>query len=227
MGELLNNYSSCALEAGCDEAGRGCLAGPVYAAAVILPQGYSLPGLNDSKKLTAHQRSMLRTAIERDAVAWCVASATAAEIDALDILRCSVLSMQRALDGLSAAPEFILVDGNRFYPYLRTGAAQGGSGFAAYLEDPANRRVRYSLHGENFQCIVHGDATYKNIAAASILAKTHRDEFMEHVAADYPEYGWLENKGYPTAAHRAAIAQYGITPYHRRTFALLPDATLF
>ena len=227
MGELLNNFSPSAFEAGCDEAGRGCLAGPVYAAAVILPPGYSLPGLNDSKQLTAHQRSMLRSAIERDSIAWCVASATAAEIDALNILRCSVLSMQRALDGLAVVPEFILVDGNRFYPYQRADAAQGGRGSAAYLADPANLRVRYSLRGDGFQCIVHGDATYKNIAAASILAKTHRDEFMEHLAAEYPEYGWLDNKGYPTAAHRAAIAQYGITPYHRKTFALLPDPTLF
>ena len=233
MNELLSNFSGMAAEAGCDEAGRGSLAGPVFAAAVILPPDFDLPGLNDSKKLTERERSMLRPAIERDAAAWCVASASAEEIDRLNILRCSILSMQRALDGLRRSsaegphcskgdiePEFVIVDGNRFCPYVRLISA-------ARLADPAVHAVGYTMQGPGYRCIVHGDATYKSIAAASILAKTHRDEYMTRLAADFPEYGWEVNKGYPTAAHRAAIARYGVTPHHRRTFALLPEPTLF
>ncbi|MCI2081924.1 MAG: ribonuclease HII [Bacteroidales bacterium] len=214
MGELLNNYSGISLEAGCDEAGRGCLAGPVFAAAVILPEDYSLTGLDDSKKLTERKRSALRPRIERDAVAWCVASASAAEIDEMNILRCSILAMQRALDGLSRAPGFVIVDGNRFCTYSRRVSAP-------ILGNPENISVSYSSAGKDFMCIVRGDGTYKSIAAASILAKTHRDEYMTHLSIQFPEYGWDTNKGYPTAAHRAAIAEFGVSPHHRKTFALL------
>lgn len=187
------------LEAGCDEAGRGCLAGPVCAAAVILPSGFALPGLTDSKKLSERQRSELRKIIEREAMAWAVAFVDAAEIDRINILNASILAMHRALDGLSIRPEAIAVDGNRFKPY----------------------------NGIPYQTIVKGDGKLANIAAASILAKTWRDEFMERIAAEYPAYGWGINKGYPTKAHRDAIAACGPSPYHRHSFRLLPDPTLF
>lgn len=177
-------------EAGCDEAGRGCLAGPVFAAAVILPEGFSDPGLNDSKKLTARRREQLRTVIERDTV-WCVASVSPAEIDRINILNASILAMHRALDGLSVRPAHILIDGNRFRPY----------------------------HGVPHDTVVKGDATYMSIAAASILAKTHRDEYMRRAAAQHPGYGWERNAGYPTAAHRRAIVELGTTELHRMTFA--------
>ncbi|MCC8071180.1 MAG: ribonuclease HII [Bacteroidales bacterium] len=178
-----------AVEAGCDEAGRGCLAGPVFAAAVIIPEGFSHPWLNDSKKLTEGRRDMLRPLIERHCV-WAVATASAQEIDEINILQASILAMHRALDGLSQRPEAIVVDGNRFLPY-----------------------------GDiPFTTIVKGDGRYANIAAASILAKTHRDEYMRALAREYPHYGWAINKGYPTKAHREAIARYGLTPHHRLTF---------
>ena len=190
---LLSRYNTdVACEAGCDEAGRGCLAGSVYAAAVVLPPDYTHPLLNDSKQLTDARRRALRTDIERDALAWAVGTATAAEIDEINILRASILAMHRALDGLSLRPDFIIVDGNRFTPYGHTPHAT----------------------------IVKGDARYLSIAAASILAKTYRDDEMHRLAALYPGYGWERNAGYPTAAHREAIARLGVTPYHRRTFKL-------
>lgn len=186
-------------EAGCDEAGRGCLCGPVSAAAVILPPGYHLAGLNDSKQLTASRREELRASIERDALAWAVVMVEAEEIDRINILNASIAGMQRALDRLAVRPAHIIVDGNRFRPYL----------------DPVT--------GMDIAChtVVKGDARYMSIAAASILAKTHRDELMLRYAEQYPGYGWEQNMGYPTKAHRAAIARLGITPLHRRTFKLI------
>ena len=178
------------LEAGCDEAGRGCLAGPVCAAAVILPDGYTHPMLNDSKQLTELRREQLRPVIERDAVAWGVGWASNEEIDTSNILNASILAMHRALDALGVTPGQIAVDGNRFKPY---------------------RDMPHIT-------IVKGDGRYANIAAASILAKTHRDEWMRKAAAQYPGYGWEINKGYPTRDHRAAIALLGTTPLHRLTF---------
>lgn len=181
------------LEAGCDEAGRGCLAGPVFAAAVILPEDFSHPWLNDSKKLSEHRRDLLRPVIEKEALAWAVGIVDHEEIDAINILNASILAMHRALDGLSIRPTSVIVDGNRFKPY-----------------------------GDlPWQTFVKGDGRFGNIAAASILAKTHRDEFMVRLHEVYPQYGWDVNKGYPTAAHRAAIAEYGPTPYHRMSFRLL------
>lgn len=185
-------YISSRLEAGCDEAGRGCLAGDVYAAAVILPDDYRHPLLNDSKQLTERRREQLRPVIERDAVACAVGIVTAREIDEINILRASILAMHRALDGLAVRPGAVIVDGNRFTPYG-------------------------DLPWETF---VKGDGRFANIAAASILAKTHRDEAMRRLHDEYPQYGWDVNKGYPTRAHRAAIAEHGPSPYHRMTFRL-------
>lgn len=181
------------IEAGCDEAGRGCLAGPVFAAAVILPEGYCNELLNDSKKLTEHRRDQLRTIIERDALAWAVGVVTAEEIDHINILNASFLAMHRAVDALTVRPEHLLIDGNRFKPY----------------------------HDTPHTCIVKGDGNMMSIAAASILAKTHRDEFMARIHEEFPQYAWNINKGYPTKAHRAAISQYGPSPYHRKSFRLL------
>lgn len=196
--EFLRPYLEAGrLEAGCDEAGRGCLAGPVACAAVILPEGFSHPLLADSKKMTESQRRQLRPIIEEQALAWCVVMVEADEIDRINILQASILGMQRAVSGLKIRPDHILVDGNRFKPHPL---------------------------GIPHTTIVHGDALYAPIAAASVLAKTHRDELMERLAEEYPQYGWAGNKAYPTAAHRAAIAQYGPSPYHRRTFRLLPKA---
>lgn len=181
-------------EAGCDEAGRGCLAGPVYAAAVILPPDFNHPLLNDSKQLTEKRRDLLRPIIESEALDWAVGIVTAEEIDEINILNASILAMHRALDGLRrATPGHIIVDGNRFKPWR---------------DVPA-------------RTIVKGDAKYANIAAASILAKTHRDEAMREIDALYPGYGWAVNKGYPTKAHRQAIAQLGPSPLHRMTFRLV------
>ena len=181
------------IEAGCDEAGRGCLAGPVFAAAVILPEGYCNELLNDSKKLTEHRRDKLRAIIERDALAWAVGVVTAEEIDHINILNASFLAMHRAVDALTVRPEHLLNDGNRFKPY----------------------------HDTPHTCIVKGDGKMMSIAAASILAKTHRDEFMARIHEEFPQYAWNINKGYPTKAHRAAISQYGPSPYHRKSFRLL------
>ena len=185
-------------EVGCDEAGRGCLCGPVSCAAVILPEDFDAPELNDSKQLTAAARERLREQIEREAVAWAVVMVDAEEIDRINILNASITGMQRALDALAVRPDHILVDGNRFRPYL----------------DPV-RMMDIPYH-----TVVKGDATYMSIAAASILAKTHRDELMKRYAAEYPGYGWESNMGYPTKAHYAALAQSGPTPLHRKTFNL-------
>ncbi len=182
------------LEAGCDEAGRGCLAGPVVAAAVILPSNYKHDILNDSKKLTKKQRDELRPEVEEHAIAWSIGIATHQEIDKINILNASFLAMHRAIDQLRNKPEYLLIDGNRF---------------TAYPEIP-------------HRCIVKGDSKYYSIAAASILAKTHRDELMEKLAESHPEYHWNTNVGYPTKQHRCAIKDFGITPYHRRSFQLLP-----
>jgi len=182
------------LEAGTDEAGRGCLCGPVTAAAVILPPDFKNKLLNDSKQLTEKQRNRLRPIIEQEALSWSVAHVSPQEIDEINILNASILAMHRSVDGMELVPEFIAVDGNRFKPY-----------------------------GEiPYHCQVKGDATYMNIAAASILAKTYRDERMRELAEEYPEYGWERNAGYPTKAHRAAIKAHGPTPHHRMSFQLLP-----
>lgn len=195
---LKNYYEQGRVEAGCDEAGRGCLAGSVYAAAVILPPDYHNERLNDSKKLTARKRYALRQDIERDAVAWAVGVVTPQEIDQINILNASILAMHRALDQLQVRPEAIIVDGNRFKPY---------------------RDLPHTT-------IVKGDGKYLSIAAASILAKTYRDDEMVRLAQEYPDYDWQHNMGYPTRKHREAIRQHGITPYHRRTFNLLGSEEL-
>lgn len=186
------------IEAGCDEAGRGCLAGSVYAAAVILPPNYANPELNDSKKLTDKKRKALRLQIERDAVAWAVGIVTPEEIDEINILNASILAMHRALDQLKVRPQAVIVDGNRFKPY----------------------------HNLPYSTIVKGDGKYMAIAAASILAKTFRDDYMDELACKYPYYDWKSNKGYPTKKHREAIRQYGITPYHRKSYNLLGTGEL-
>ena len=186
------------IEAGCDEAGRGCLAGSVYAAAVILPPDYQNPDLNDSKKLTDKKRKALREQIERDAVSWAVGIVTPDEIDKINILNASILAMHRALDQLKVRPEAVIVDGNRFKPY---------------------QNLPYTT-------IVKGDGKYLAIAAASILAKTYRDDYMDALAEEYPQYDWKSNKGYPTKKHRAAIKQFGVTPYHRMSSNLLGTGEL-
>lgn len=190
---LTLRFSPEGMEAGCDEAGRGCLAGPVFAAAVILPEGFSNDLLNDSKQLTERQRVALRPVIEREAVAWAVAAVDNHEIDAVNILNASILAMHRALDGLAVRPDYVIVDGNRFKPY----------GDVPHT------------------CIVKGDGKYMSIAAASVLAKTHRDEFMEQLHERFPVYNWRKNKGYPTREHREGIRLHGITEYHRTSFTLL------
>ena len=187
------------IEAGCDEAGRGCLAGPVTAAAVILPSDFENELLNDSKQLTEHQRDLLRPIIEREAVAWAVAMVSPQEIDRINILKASITAMHRALDQLEVCPEHILVDGNRFYPY-------------------------YDIP---YTTVVKGDGKMMSIAAASVLAKTHRDEFMRRIAEEFPQYNWAKNKGYPTKDHRAAIVTHGISPYHRKSFNLVGQLSLF
>ncbi|MDY5090376.1 MAG: ribonuclease HII [Prevotella sp.] len=190
---LLPHYFEGKIEAGCDEAGRGCLAGSVYAAAVILPKGYDNPLLNDSKQLTEKRRYALRDTIVRDAVAWAIGIVTPEEIDKINILNASFLAMHRALDQLTVRPEAIIVDGNRFTPY----------------------------HDVPYATIVKGDGKYQAIAAASILAKTFRDDYMDRLATEYPYYDWQKNKGYPTRAHREGIRLHGITPYHRKSYNLL------
>ena len=195
---LASHYYEGKIEAGCDEAGRGCLAGSVYAAAVILPPDYQNELLNDSKQLTEKKRYQLRDIIEQDAVAWAVGIVTPQEIDRINILNASILAMHRALDQLKVRPEAIIVDGNRFKPYQQIPATT----------------------------IVKGDGKYLSIAAASILAKTYRDDYMNQLALEYPQYDWLSNKGYHTKKHRDAIRQNGITPYHRRSYNLLGDGQL-
>ncbi|MFM9946931.1 MAG: ribonuclease HII [Saprospiraceae bacterium] len=192
---LLPYFEKDGLEAGCDEAGRGCLAGPVFAAAVILPQDYRHALLNDSKQLSARQRDEARILVETHALAWAVARVEPEEIDRINILKASFLAMHRALAQLAIVPDRLLIDGNRFVPY-----------------------------GElPFHCMVKGDARFASIAAASILAKTWRDDYMMQLAAEYPHYRWQENKGYPTQAHRKAIEEHGACIHHRRTFRLLAE----
>ena len=195
---LKSHYYENLVEAGCDEAGRGCLAGSVYAAAVILPPDYENDLLNDSKKLTAKKRYALREEIERDAIAWAVGIVTPEEIDKINILNASFLAMHRALDQLSLRPEAVIVDGNRFKPYQDL----------------------------PFTTIVKGDGKYLSIAAASVLAKTYRDDYMLSLAKEYPQYDWQSNMGYPTKKHRQAIRDHGITPYHRKSYNLLGDGQL-
>lgn len=178
------------MEAGCDEAGRGCLAGPVYAAAVILPAGFFHPLLNDSKQLGEKERDLLRPIVEAEAIAWAVASVTPEEIDRINILKASFKAMHLAVDALRTRPELLLIDGNRFTPYL----------------------------GIPHQCVIQGDALYASIAAASILAKTHRDEYMHRLHDELPFYAWNENKGYPTPMHKRRIAEHGLSLHHRKTF---------
>jgi len=192
---LQKAYQKGTLEAGCDEAGRGCLAGPVYAAAVILPPGFDAPVMNDSKKLTVRQRNEMRQLITEQALAWAVARVGNEEIDELNIFRSSILAMHRAIAKLSHRPEYLLIDGKFFHPY----------------QDIPHR------------CIIKGDGKYLSIAAASVLAKTFRDEHMEHLHVQYPHYQWKKNKGYPTREHREALLREGISPYHRKSFRLLPD----
>lgn len=188
--KLLQYMNEGLIEAGCDEAGRGPLAGPVYAAAVILPADFHHPLLNDSKKMTAKDRDILRAIIEREAVSWAVEEVSAAEIDSLNILKASITGMQRAVRRLSVKPDFLLIDGNRFYPF----------------------------DNYRYQTVVHGDATYASIAAASVLAKTWRDEYMCKLAQEFPQYGWDRNMGYPTKEHIEAIRKFGYTPHHRKSF---------
>lgn len=195
---LASHFYEGLIEAGCDEAGRGCLAGSVYAAAVIFPPDYENAELNDSKQLTEKRRNALREIIKQDAVAWAVGVVTPEEIDRINILNASFLAMHRALDQLTVRPEAIIVDGNRFRQY----------------------------HDLPHTTIVKGDGKYLSIAAASILAKTYRDDYMAELAVEYPQYDWLGNKGYPTKKHREAIRQYGITPYHRKSYNLLGDGQL-
>ncbi len=195
---LAPHFYTDKIEAGCDEAGRGCLAGSVYAAAVILPADYDNPLLNDSKQLSEAKRKALAEQIKADAVAWAVGVVTPKEIDSINILRASFLAMHRALDQLSVRPEAIIVDGNRFTPY----------------------------HDIPYTTIVKGDGKYQSIAAASILAKTYRDEYMDRLAEEYPYYDWQSNKGYPTKKHRLGIREHGISPYHRKSYNLLGGGEL-
>ena len=197
---LLNYMNTDLVEAGCDEAGRGPLAGPVFAAAVILPKDFYQPLLNDSKKMTEKAREELRPIIEREAIAWAVEEVSAAEIDTINILNASITGMQRAVRKLGVKPEFLLIDGNRFKPF----------------------------DDYKYQCVVKGDATYASIAAASVLAKTYRDEYMRKLAQEYPQYGWERNMGYPTKEHVEAIIKHGYTPHHRKSFHLKQlEPTLF
>ncbi len=204
------------IEAGCDEAGRGCLAGSVYAAAVILPSDYDNPELNDSKKLSPHRRMALREQIEREALSWAIGVVTPDEIDEINILHASFLAMHRAIDQLDVRPEALIIDGNRFDPYKPSEGQPAGGRRRRILVRPDDPGVLPHT------CMVKGDGRFQAIAAASILAKTYRDDYMDILAGQYPVYDWQQNKGYPTARHREAIARYGISPFHRRSFRLLP-----
>ena len=199
MSSLLSSYSDNEIEAGCDEAGRGCLAGPVVAAAVILPKDFKHPLLNDSKQLTEKQRNLLRPIIEQEAITWAVSVVDNEEIDKINILNASITAMHRALDQLKKEPTLLLIDGNRFHKY----------------KDLPHH------------CMIKGDTRFLSIAAASVLAKTHRDEFMEQADKEYPQYFWKKNKGYPTKQHREAIKEYGITPLHRLSFNLIEKQMSF
>jgi ribonuclease HII len=191
------------IETGCDEAGRGCLAGPVFVAAVILPENISIPSLNDSKQCSEKLRLRLRDVIEKEALYFSVVAVSPEEIDQINILNASIEGMHRAINALGVTPEHIIVDGNKFKPYIKEG-----------------KTIPH-------QCIVKGDGKYCSIAAASILAKTYRDDYMRELAKEYPQYGWEKNCGYPTKEHREAILKYGITPHHRQSYKLLPDPVLF
>lgn len=205
--ELLTHLNGDLLEAGCDEAGRGPLAGPVFAAAVILPDGFRHPLLNDSKQMSEKDRDRLRPIIEREAVAYSVQSVGPEEIDAINILNASIAGMQKAVMALAVKPEYLLIDGNRFrsFSFIASISGQSVEKAAAFDSIP-------------YSCIVKGDARFASIAAASVLAKTARDEWMRRLALEYPEYGWDRNMGYPTKGHIEAIRKYGLTPYHRRSF---------
>tara|TARA_R110002050_G_scaffold72606_4_gene156338 strand:- start:1994 stop:2575 length:582 start_codon:yes stop_codon:yes gene_type:complete len=192
---LLPNLVPNRLEAGCDEVGRGCLCGPVTAAAVILPEDYANEWINDSKKLTKGNREKLTEEIKANSLTWAIASATVEEIDEINILNASFLAMNRAIEALKIKPEFLLIDGNRFNP----------------------------IHDIPYECIIKGDGKYASIAAASILAKTYRDDLMAKLAVDFPGYGWEKNVGYPTKSHRLGIKEFGPTPHHRQSFKLLPE----
>jgi ribonuclease HII len=196
---LKSNLFHNLIEAGCDEAGMGCLAGPVVAAAVILPRNYKHPVLNDSKKLTARQRSLLKDEIKESAIAWNIGVVDSNEIDEINILRASIKAMHLAIDGLRVKPQFLLIDGNIFYPY---------------------KNIKHKT-------IIKGDSLFFSIAAASVLAKTFRDELMEKIHNEYPDYGWNRNRGYATSFHRNAILEHGITPYHRKSFALFNTQMTF
>jgi ribonuclease HII len=196
---LLPYHTAGRVEAGCDEAGRGCLAGPVFAAAVILSPDFAHPLLNDSKQMTEAHRKQLRPIIERESIAWAVATVSAEEIDEINILNASFLAMHRALDKLKKRPKHLLIDGNRFKKYKKL----------------------------DHTCVIQGDGIYASIAAASVLAKTYRDAYMEKLAIKFPHYGWDTNKGYPTQAHREALREVGLCEHHRKSFRLLPDVTLF
>lgn len=191
------------IETGCDEAGRGCLAGPVFAAAVILPENISIPSLNDSKQCSEKLRLRLRDVIEEEALYFSVVAVSPEEIDQINILNASIKGMHRAINALGVTPEHIIVDGNKFKPYIKEG-----------------KTIPH-------QCVIKGDGKYCSIAAASILAKTYRDDYMRELAKEYPQYGWEKNCGYPTKEHREAILKYGITPHHRQSYKLLPDPVLF
>lgn len=228
---LLNKYYESKIEAGCDEAGRGCLAGPVFAAAVILPEDYVNETLNDSKQLSEKKRYLLREQIERDALAWAVGVVTAQEIDHINILNASILAMHRALDRLSLRPKAVIVDGNKFKPYIpfatlspeeRAAAISQSEAAPVSAASPADM-ISSPLPSTT---IVKGDGKYLSIAAASILAKTYRDDFMKQIDEEYPAYQWKKNKGYPTKAHYAAIREHGPSPYHRLTFAGVVDRQL-
>ena len=194
-GQLLARFKEKGWEAGCDEAGRGCLAGPVYAAAVILPDDFNHPLLHDSKKLSEKKRNILREVIEKEALAWAVGICSPEEIDEINILNASFLAMHKAIDQLETRPERLLIDGNRFRPYKEL----------------------------DHHCIIKGDGKFRSIAAASVLAKTHRDEYMQKIHLEFPQYDWAKNAGYPTKKHRQAIAETGSCKYHRKSFKLLPE----
>ena len=220
---LESHYFEGRVEAGCDEAGRGCLAGSVFAAAVILPHDYQNDELNDSKQLTDHKRKQLRQIIERDALAWAVGIVTPEEIDKINILRASFLAMHRAIDQLRVRPEALIIDGNRFIAYPR--AEWSPLPPSTLNPQPSTFNPQPSTLLPH-ACIVKGDGKYLSIAAASILAKTYRDDYMDHLAQEYPQSDWQHNKGYPTRKHREAIRQYGVTPYHRLSYNLLGDGQL-
>ena len=228
---LQNKYYESQIEAGCDEAGRGCLAGPVFAAAVILPDDYVNETLNDSKQLSEKKRYLLREQIERDALAWAVGVVTAQEIDHINILNASILAMHRALDRLSLRPEAVIVDGNKFKPYIPF-ATLSPEERAVAISKSVTATVSATSPADMISSplpsttIVKGDGKYLSIAAASILAKTYRDDFMKQIDEEYPAYQWKKNKGYPTKAHYAAIREHGPSPYHRLTFAGVVDRQL-